>query len=162
MSKRSQVVLFLAVLLCFFGSASSAVPMKPTLQISVKLNGTKLVGLIELSSRYAPNGLPRDRAGLEQALQRSIVDFKRGSSADLSIYLLRDGLEKDVTLDPGVTIESTLGQLEFVKGKLLATPARRNSQAHPILGPVVLSVYYFSDDSKKIFGFDQFYIRLVD
>ena len=134
----------------------------PTLHLLVTLNGKKLVGIQELTSQFTKEG--KNEAAFKAAFEAAVVRLRRGSSSVLAIYVDdANGKQEKVTRKNGVGIFSTLAQVRFDRGNLIASPSDAIGRLD-IPGPISLFVYYYEDIAmdKGKFGFNQFFIKLLD
>ncbi len=92
-------------------------------QLLVKLDGKELRGFQDLMSHVRSAGPPLTQKQADDLITVNTVKLRRGATVQLSVFLLQaNGTLKDITLDPNLHVSSTLDQVQYSKGHLLAIP----------------------------------------
>jgi hypothetical protein len=128
------------------------------------MNGQRLVGSWETGAKFLSRGnngtlTPSDTAGLRKEFRASVITLKRGTVNDLAVYLVENGKQRDITLDPQLTIWSDADSVQFAKGKITVKPERDTDPEWLNADVFSLYVCYSTDQTRKVFGCDQFFLR---
>lgn len=134
----------------------------PTLSLVVEIDGKSIDGIQQLAAYFGKNGEIVDEKNLEEAFNHAVVPVQRQSRHKIKIFVKEKGVPRDVTLERGVFVYSTLNQLKLEAGMLIATSDAFSDVK--IQGLISLFIYYYKDETMKKgpFGFNEFFFELVD
>lgn len=135
------------------------------LKLAVKINGTQIVGIRELTLRYERNGIlpSQDSPAFLKALRLAAVPLKWGSVNKISVAITSSsGQTKDVTLDPSLSVKSDSEALFFNSGNLAIKAANAVDEENRLGAPFMLYICYFADKGNRNYGCNKYQIEFMN